>query len=307
MQKGNNRHAEVHHPPRSSPMSQYASKLPVGNAHIFVRRAILSSTIVPSSVRISPRRTKLTLNDFGFNRVTYTPLSRKEFVMKILRVALPMVATLALSLSLAPAGWAQNRSQAAARPDLMSTLLELDRTAAATNSDISHLQIEKWKGGWRTGFTTSSAHKNQAAQNAQSLQRNLKGALPDLIRDAMNSRGGMYATFKVYEDVSLVCEAMDTLANNAHEYGKQEEYGPLATDYNSLIRLRRVLSSYIQQKAAAADGGVSYSSFTSAVSTDGLGMPKKIIIDDGVPDKPKKSVAAAKKKKPSGMQFSNNQ
>lgn len=227
--------------------------------------------------------------------------------MKILRVALPMVAALALSLS--PVGWAQNRSSAAARPDLMSTLLELDRTAAATNSDISHLQIEKWKGGWKTGFTTSSAHKNLAAQDAASLQRNLKGALPDLIRDAMNSRGGMYATFKVYEDVSLVCETLDTLANKAHEYGKQDEYAPLATDYNNLIRLRRVLSTYIQQKAAAADGGVTYSSFTSAVSTDGLGMPKKIIIDDGVPDKQqKKSVAAAKKKKSSsGMQFSNPQ
>ena len=71
---------------------------------------------------------------------------------------------------------AQSRNaQATARPDLMSTLLELDRTAAATNSDIGHLQIDRWKGGWKTGWTTSSTHKDQAAKAAASLQRNLKG------------------------------------------------------------------------------------------------------------------------------------
>jgi hypothetical protein len=226
--------------------------------------------------------------------------------MKILRFAM-LSAIIILSLS--QRGLAQNRSQAGARPDLMSALLELDRTAASTNSDISHLQIDKWKGGWKTGFTTSSTHKNQAGQTAMSLQRNLHGALPDLIRDALNSRGNLYTTFKVYEDVGLVCEALDGLATTAHEYGKQEEYAPLATDYNNLIRLRRVLSTYIQQKAAAVDGGgSSFSSFTSVSSSDGLAMPKKIIIDDGVPDKkPSKSVAANKKKKASGMPFSNGQ
>lgn len=212
------------------------------------------------------------------------------------------------SLGLSSLASAQNRTQAGGKPDLMSALLELDRTAASTNSDISHLQIEKWKGGWKTGFTTSSSHKNQAGQYAAALQRNLRGPLPDLIRDALNSRGNMYTTFKVYEDVSLVCESLDSLANTAHEYGKQDEYAPLATDYNSLIRLRRVLSSYIQQKAAAVDGGSSMfnTSYTSAVSTDGLGMPKKIIIDDDEPArKPSKSVAAKKKKTSSTMQFSN--
>jgi hypothetical protein len=229
--------------------------------------------------------------------------------MKILRFALlSAILVVASSLSgFVQNAVAQNRNQSGARPDLMSALLELDRQAAATNSDISHLQIDKWKGGWKTGFTTSSSHKNQASQTAQSLQRNLHGGLPDLIRDALNSRGNLYTTFKVYEDVGLVCEALDGLATTAHEFGKQEEYAPLATDYNSLIRLRHVLSTYIQQKAAAVDGGgSSFSSMTSSASPDGLGMPKKIIIDDGLPDKPTKSVAA-KKKKTSTMPFSNGQ
>lgn len=215
--------------------------------------------------------------------------------MKILRFAMLMV-------SLSVAGMAQSRNQAGnGRMDLTSALLELDRTAAATNSDISHLQIEKWKGGWKTGFTTNSSHKNQAAEVAQSLQRNLHGALPDLIRNALNSRGGLFATFKVYEDVNLVCQSLDSLAATAQEYGKKEEYAPLAGDYNNLVKLRRVLSTYIQQRAAAADGMNGTSSDFTSPGDGGLG-PRKIVVDDG--PAPKKSMASARKKK-SSVTYSN--
>jgi hypothetical protein len=218
--------------------------------------------------------------------------------MKILQAAI-------LIFSLGLAGAAQSRNQVPVRTDLMSTLLELDRTAASLNADISHLQIEKWKGGWKTGFTTNSSHKNKAGQSAQALQRNLRGALPELIRDAMNTRGGLLATFKVYEDMNLVCQTLDSLVETAEQYATKEEYAPLMNDYNNLIRLRRVLSTYIQQRAAAVDGGASPASFTtfsSPIVTDGSPMPRKIVVDDGVPDK--KSSTAAKKKKGT-IQYSN--
>src|SRR5258708_8193339 len=170
--------------------------------------------------------------------------------MKILKIAI-LVCSLGLS------GMAQSRNQAGAgRTDLTSTLLELDRIAAPANRDIGHMQIEKWKGGWKTGCTTSTSHRTQAGQSAQSLTRNLKTALPDLIRAALNSRGGMYTTFKVYEDVNLVCQTLDSLVSTAEEYGRKEEYAPLARDYNNLLRLRRSLSAYIEQKAAAPDARI---------------------------------------------------
>jgi hypothetical protein len=219
--------------------------------------------------------------------------------MKILQAAI-------LILSLGLAGAAQNRNQAPVRTDLMSTLLELDRTAASTNSDISHLQIEKWKGGWKTGFTTSSSHKNKAGQSAQALQRNLRGALPELIRDAMNTRGGLLQTFKVYEDVNLVCQTLDSLVDTAEQFGTRDEYAPLMNDYNNLVRLRRVLSAYIQQRAAAADGGspASYTTFSSPITIDGALLPRKIIVDDG-DRKPVTASAASAKKKSKSIQYSN--
>jgi len=168
--------------------------------------------------------------------------------MKTSLAAIIVVLTLSLPLCAQQRG----RTQVApVRTDLTSMLLELDRTTAATFTDISHTHIERWKGGWKSGFTTSSSHKNHAEEAAVSLQRNLKGPLPEMIRDALNAHGNLAPTFKVYEDLSLVCETLDTLLMATEEYGnRQDEYEPLAIDFNQLTRLRRGLSSYIMQRAA---------------------------------------------------------
>lgn len=216
-----------------------------------------------------------------------------------------LAAILFLTLTFSLSAQSRGRTQAApapARTDLTSMLLDLDRASAATLTDISHLHIGRWKGGWRSGFTTSSAHKHQAEQAAGSLQRNLQGPLPDMIRDALNARGGLAPTFKVYEDLSLVCETLSTLTATAEQYGnRKDEYEPLAVDLTALTRLRRGLSAYISQRASVADnGGISlgssagftnYSAEPFSASGD---MPRKIIIDDDAPA-PKKHVA---KKKP---------
>jgi hypothetical protein len=224
-----------------------------------------------------------------------------------------LAAVLVFSLSMSLAAQSRGRTQsgpAPVRSDLTSMLLDLDRASAATLTDISHLHIERWKGGWKSGFTTSSAHKNHAEQSAGSLQRNLKGPLPELVRDALNSRGGLAPTFKVYEDLSLVCETLDTLVIAAEQYGnRKDEYEPLAIDFTALTRLRRGLSSYILQRASAADngaiGGGSPAAFT-AYSSEPLGttgdMPRKIIIDDDAP--PARRPAATPKKKAT-VQYTN--
>lgn len=222
-----------------------------------------------------------------------------------------LAAILFLTMSLTLSAQSRGRAQAApapARTDLTSMLLDLDRASAATLTDISHLHIDRWKGGWKSGFTTSSSHKHNAEQAAGSLQRNLQGPLPDMIRDALNARGGLAPTFKVYEDLSLVCETLGTLATTAEEYGnRKDEYEPLATDLSALSRLRRGISSYIQQRASMADNGgigsgspAGFTNFSSEPFSANGDLPRKIIIDDDAPA-PKKHVA--KKKAP--VQYSN--
>jgi hypothetical protein len=82
------------------------------------------------------------------------------------------------------------------------------------------------------------------------LQRNLRYALPELIHNVQSSRGSMSTTFKLYDDVSLVCEAVDSLINASEAAGKKNEAASLADDYSALTKVRRSLSTYIQQASA---------------------------------------------------------
>src|SRR5580765_4190 len=151
------------------------------------------------------------------------------------------------------------------RADLNSTLIDLDRVSQATQSDISNMHVEKWKSGWKSGFLKDGSHKDQAQQAAGSLQRNLANALPGLISDVRNSRGSISTTFKLYDDVSLVCEAVDSLISASEAAGKKSDAAPLVDDFSALARIRRSLAGYIQQSAAslATKGKMPYAAFSS--------------------------------------------
>ena len=207
------------------------------------------------------------------------------------------------------------------RTDLNTALIDLDRVSQATQSDIANMHVEKWKSGWKPGFLKGNSHQAEAQQAATSLQRNLAYALPGLIHDVQNSRGSLSATFKLYDDVSLVCEAVDSLINASEAAGKKNEAAPLGDDYSALTRIRRSLSAYIQQASAqwenhgkapyaalsappaqqqsprmtssspqSATRPASQSSSTQIVNDQGV---KKIIVDDTIPEK-----KPAPKKKP---------
>jgi hypothetical protein len=218
-----------------------------------------------------------------------------------------------IGLGLAAQSRGSQRTQvvvaAPARSDLNSALIDLDRISQAAQNDIQNLHVEKWKSGWKSGFLKDGSHRDQAQQAAGSLQRNLSAALPGLIHDVQSSRGGIAATFKLYDDVSLVCEALDSLISASEAAGKKTEAAPLVDDYSALTRVRRSLSTYIQQSAAAWENGGKRpsASFTSPSapasqqtksSSSQIVMDqgvKKIIVDDTVPEK-KPAPAPAKKK-----------
>ena len=112
------------------------------------------------------------------------------------------------------------------------------------------MHVESWKSGWKPGFLKGNSHQAEAQQAATSLQRNLRYALPELIHNVQSSRGSMSTTFKLYDDVSLVCEAVDSLINASEAAGKKNEAAPLTDDYAALAKVRRSLSAYIQEASA---------------------------------------------------------
>lgn len=238
-----------------------------------------------------------------------------------MKSALAVLAILALSTAAA----GQQKSAAAQRPDLYTTLADLEKTAQTTQLDIANLRMDKWGSGLKPGFMGKNSHAKEAEQTSVSLKRNLAGALPALIGEVRGSRGSVVSSFKLYDDLSVVCETLDSLVTATETYGKKEEYGPLAQDFSNLTRIRRNLSSYIEAKAASLEGkgsGVvasstapsralrqaavaaapapkkpksvsdnSASQTATAVPANPQG-PKKIVVDDNVPEeKPAKKKA----------------
>ena len=238
--------------------------------------------------------------------------------------------SMSLGLNVAAQSRGAQRTQVAmagsGHTDLNTTLIDLDRVSQATQSDIANMHVEKWRAGWKSGFLKDGAHKDQAQQAAKSLQRNLANALPGLIHDVQSSRGGLSATFKLYDDVSLVCEAVDSLISVSEIEGKKAEAATLTDDYSAMARVRRSLSNYIQQSSAAMEsrsGKTTYAAVAApapqrtvvaAAPRKPVAAPaepqivmdqgvKKIIVDDTVPEK---TVAApAAKKKPATATLTN--
>ncbi len=158
--------------------------------------------------------------------------------------------------------------------DLNSTLADLLRTAPATGQDLAGFHA----GGkaqrlafWRR----DGAHK---AQMAAALRRNLEAAVPNLAREAQTSHGSISSTFKLYNDLNVVCESLDSLLPPGSRE-KNAEYIALSNDLSDLNRLREEISSHIERTAALLE-----SMHPELASS--AGRPRKIIVDDDVPEKP---------------------
>jgi hypothetical protein len=201
--------------------------------------------------------------------------------------------TLTLSASSAHAQRASLSTQpvtVVSSPSAMDAVLgDLERVSAATDNDIADMRPEK-RGGWMTSwmFWRRSTPRNpQADKMAASLQHNLHDAMPGLIHDAQRT-GAFAPTFKLYNNLSLVCELLDSLVAATKSEGKNN---PIANDSAAMGRIRQQLATQIELSAAALDGGGKPPYTWSAASSRNGNKVKRIVVDDTVPQKksPKKT------------------
>ena len=160
--------------------------------------------------------------------------------------------------------------------DLNTILAELMRASPATSQDLTDLQQPGGKLHWVTFWRGDKVQK--AKMNA-ALRRNLQFAVPDLIHDVQASGGSISTTFKLYKDLTVVCESLDSLLPTGSRAGKSE-LTALSNDISDMNRLREELSSYIQQTAAAME-----SKNAQLLSSAGR-SPKRVIVDDNTTEKP---------------------
>lgn len=172
---------------------------------------------------------------------------------------------------------------------LTSALSDLDRISSATAADLDDMGKEKstddsWRNAWHFWRIRSSHTKHPPTQSVASLQRNLHDAMPGLIQDARNT-GSFSTTFKLYNNLSVVCELLDSVVDAGRRDGSKDE--ALSNDAAAMGRIRQNLASYVERTAAALDSRTSI-----PASTASNGRPvKKIVVDDTIPEKKAKKAA----------------
>jgi hypothetical protein len=192
----------------------------------------------------------------------------------VLTISLVFVFNIGLFAQSRPA--AASTSAPSVAPDLNATLAELMRVTPATNEDLVILQQRGARLQWVTFWREDKAHN---AQMSEALRRNLQFAVPSLIHDTLASGGSLSTTFKLYRDLTVVCESLDSLLPPGSRENKAE-LRAVNNDLSDMNRLREDLYSYLQQTAAAIERKNAQRSSSAGRS------PIKIIVDDNIPDKP---------------------
>ncbi len=142
----------------------------------------------------------------------------KTLATKLAPIAFALASLTAWAQS--PGGQQPGGQAQPVQANLNLIIAQVQKAALATNGDLGKLRIEKWK--------TDADQKDQLQKMSDSIQRNLTNAIPGLIGDVQNSRGGVAATFKLYHNITIVYEYLTSLTDAAGVLGKKEEYEPLA-------------------------------------------------------------------------------
>jgi len=165
--------------------------------------------------------------------------------------------------------------------DVGALLTRIEQETRGLNLDIGKLRVERWK--------ADSSIKQQASENAASIQRNITAALPELIVAVRATPQSLAANFKLYRNLNALYDVVSNLAESVGAFGKRDEYDTIGPHVAALDDARRSYADYLQQMASTADNRIAAAQRAQAAVVQQ--PPKKIIVDDSPP------TPAPKKKK----------
>ena len=171
---------------------------------------------------------------------------------------------------------------------VLSDLDRLQTTASATDGAISRLRIDKWKADGNS--------KRQAESNAESIQRNLRSALPGMVSAVRSSPQDLGAEFKLYRNLSALYEVMSSLTESAGAFGPKADYEALAQQLDTLDSVRRNLGDSLEGLTASTQSQLDQlrTQVRTLQAQANAAPPKKTVVDDN--DTPKKASTTHKKK-----------
>jgi len=171
---------------------------------------------------------------------------------------------------------------------LNGLLSQLEATSKTTQADLVKLRIEKWK--------ASGADKKQALGNVDSIQRNLQGALPEILNQLRSAPEDLAATFKLYRNLDALYDVLGSVTESAGAFGSKDDLQALSTDLNSFEGTRKQLAERIETLASSKESEITRLSAALKTAQAAAEPPKKVVVDDNEP--PKKPAVTKKKTTP---------
>ena len=170
---------------------------------------------------------------------------------------------------------------------LNGLLAQLEATSKNTQADLVKLRIEHWK--------TDNTYKKQALGDVDSIQRNLQGALPEIISQLRAAPEDLTATFKLYRNLDALNSVLGTVVEGAGAFGSKDDLQSLSNDLNGFEGTRKQIAERIESLSSAKEAEIVRlrTELKTAQAAVPVEPPKKIVVDDNEP--PKKP---AVKKKP---------
>jgi len=158
-----------------------------------------------------------------------------------------------------------------ATSSLDAIIADIQQSTQETNLDLGRLHIDRWK--------TDATDKAQLQQITDSLRKNLTTAVPDLIAEVRSTHGSVSSTFKLYHNLNVVFEYLDTVRTAAGSLSKGDDYSTLNKDATALDSSRKNLSNYIEQAASNLEDKLKAATAPPPTVTPAP-TPKRIVVDD---------------------------
>jgi len=172
---------------------------------------------------------------------------------------------------------------------LNGMLAQLEASAKSTQADLTKLRIERWK--------TDNGSKKQILANIDSIQRNLQGALPEIIAQLRGQPEDLPTTFKLYRNLDALYDVFGNVVEVTGAFGSKDDFQALANDLSTFEGTRKQLAQRIESLSSAKEAEIVRlrADLKTAQAAIPVAPPKKIVVDD---NEPPKKPAVKKKPKP---------
>jgi hypothetical protein len=175
---------------------------------------------------------------------------------------------------------------------LNGMLAQLEDASKKTQGDLQKLRIEKWK--------TDGSYKKQALGNVDSIQRNLEGALPEIVGQLRSTPESLPATFKLYRNLDALYDVLGSVTEGAGAFGSRDDLQALSNDLSSFENTRKELAERLDNLSTAKEAEITRlrTDLTKAQAMIPAEPPKKTIVDDTEPPKKPATRKKSTTKKP---------